>query len=343
MIVVVFKNYFRLRLRRLGTNPIDASDDLGIVVAEFRYITVRSDARRTRRRGDLAFALSFDEIVVTTFTAGPHRPDVAIGSSEKPFRPNQAPSSTCRRRVDRARGHFRSGWRSASAAIRPVPVVTDSCGSNLFICELYWRNCANTRNLGGEFLRRGNMRERAMAMDPTAARANIVRTRWRAAKGKTHGGTPSTSVASERWRYPRRGVAWRAQRDSVCRGGTGPPVNSPTPSSRVDHSHKVSPSPKDASVGDEALAEGQGTIDGREPTGHRVSRDRGRLFFLAGRGSCVSPRKFRFAPPSARRGSFGRPPPPGSRTDAPAAARQPQSFGAVVDGTHPRPGRRRCR
>ena len=39
----------------------------------------------------LAFALSFDEIVVTTFTAGPGTPTLPIWIFNNLFRPNQAP------------------------------------------------------------------------------------------------------------------------------------------------------------------------------------------------------------------------------------------------------------
>ena len=39
----------------------------------------------------LAFALSFDEIIVTTFTAGPGCRPCRSGSSSNLFRPNQAP------------------------------------------------------------------------------------------------------------------------------------------------------------------------------------------------------------------------------------------------------------
>ena len=39
----------------------------------------------------LAFGLSFDEIVVTTFTAGPGTPTLPIWIFDNLFRPNQAP------------------------------------------------------------------------------------------------------------------------------------------------------------------------------------------------------------------------------------------------------------
>jgi putative spermidine/putrescine transport system permease protein len=40
---------------------------------------------------DTTLALSFDEIVVTTFTAGPGTPSLPIWIFNNPFRPNQAP------------------------------------------------------------------------------------------------------------------------------------------------------------------------------------------------------------------------------------------------------------
>ena len=48
--------------------------------------------------GLLAFGLSFDEIVVTTFTAGPQVQTLPIWIFQNLFRPNQAPVVNVRRR-----------------------------------------------------------------------------------------------------------------------------------------------------------------------------------------------------------------------------------------------------
>ncbi len=70
-IVVVFNNVVA-RLRRLGANLEEASLDLGATRwTTFRLITVPNLASALLAGGLLAFALSFDEIVVTTFTAPP--------------------------------------------------------------------------------------------------------------------------------------------------------------------------------------------------------------------------------------------------------------------------------
>jgi putative spermidine/putrescine transport system permease protein len=69
-IVVAFNNVVA-RLRRLSPNIEEASADLGASsVQTFRHITFPMIRSALLAGGLLAFALSFDEIVVTTFTAG---------------------------------------------------------------------------------------------------------------------------------------------------------------------------------------------------------------------------------------------------------------------------------
>ncbi len=69
-IVVVFNNVIA-RLRRLPGNLDEASSDLGADPFQtFRYVTAPLLRSALVAGGLLAFALSFDEIVVTTFTAG---------------------------------------------------------------------------------------------------------------------------------------------------------------------------------------------------------------------------------------------------------------------------------
>ncbi len=70
-IVVVFNNVVA-RLRRLGGNIEEASLDLGATrLTTFRLVTLPNLGSALLAGGLLAFALSFDEIVVTTFTAPP--------------------------------------------------------------------------------------------------------------------------------------------------------------------------------------------------------------------------------------------------------------------------------
>jgi putative spermidine/putrescine transport system permease protein len=70
-IVVVFNNVVA-RLRRLGGDIDEASMDLGATRwTTFRLVTLPNLASALLAGGLLAFALSFDEIVVTTFTAPP--------------------------------------------------------------------------------------------------------------------------------------------------------------------------------------------------------------------------------------------------------------------------------
>jgi putative spermidine/putrescine transport system permease protein len=69
-IVVVYNNVIA-RLRRSSRNIEEASMDLGADTWQtFRYITLPTIRTAVLAGGLLAFALSFDEIVVTTFTAG---------------------------------------------------------------------------------------------------------------------------------------------------------------------------------------------------------------------------------------------------------------------------------
>jgi putative spermidine/putrescine transport system permease protein len=69
-IVVVYNNVLA-RLRRSGFSQIEASMDLGANGFQtFRYVLLPNIASSLLAGAMLAFALSFDEIIVTTFTAG---------------------------------------------------------------------------------------------------------------------------------------------------------------------------------------------------------------------------------------------------------------------------------
>jgi putative spermidine/putrescine transport system permease protein len=69
-IVTVYNNVLA-RLRRTQTSLIEASMDLGADgLQTFRYVTLPVIATALVAGGLLAFALSFDEVIVTTFTAG---------------------------------------------------------------------------------------------------------------------------------------------------------------------------------------------------------------------------------------------------------------------------------
>ncbi|MBW4436846.1 MAG: ABC transporter permease [Pleurocapsa minor GSE-CHR-MK-17-07R] len=69
-IVTVYNNVIA-RLRRTQHSQIEASMDLGASAFQtFRYVIFPNIATALLAGGLLAFALSFDEIIVTTFTAG---------------------------------------------------------------------------------------------------------------------------------------------------------------------------------------------------------------------------------------------------------------------------------
>jgi putative spermidine/putrescine transport system permease protein len=69
-VVVVFNNAIA-RFRRSGKSQMEASMDLGADGFQtFRYVVLPNLATALVAGGMLAFALSFDEVIVTTFTAG---------------------------------------------------------------------------------------------------------------------------------------------------------------------------------------------------------------------------------------------------------------------------------
>ncbi|MDP1877000.1 MAG: ABC transporter permease [Actinomycetota bacterium] len=90
-IVVVFNNAIA-RLRRMGGSVEEASADLGATGwRTFIYITFPLMRSALIAGAILAFGLSFDEIIVTTFTAGPGVETLPIWIYQNLFRPNQAP------------------------------------------------------------------------------------------------------------------------------------------------------------------------------------------------------------------------------------------------------------
>lgn len=90
-IVVVFNNVVA-RLRRMGGNLEEASMDLGATgFTTFRLVTFPMLRSALLAGGLLAFALSFDEIIVTTFTLGTGMETLPIWIYNNLFRPNQAP------------------------------------------------------------------------------------------------------------------------------------------------------------------------------------------------------------------------------------------------------------
>ncbi len=90
-IVVVYNNVIA-RLRRMGTSPEEASMDLGAdTFTTFRLVTVPLLRGALLAGALLAFGLSFDEIVVTLFTAPPGVVTLPIWIFQNLSRPNQAP------------------------------------------------------------------------------------------------------------------------------------------------------------------------------------------------------------------------------------------------------------
>jgi putative spermidine/putrescine transport system permease protein len=90
-IVVVYNNVIA-RLRRVSENLEEASADLGAHTWQtFRYVTLPSMQTALVAGGLLAFALSFDEIIVTTFTLGAADETLPIWIFNNLFRGQQLP------------------------------------------------------------------------------------------------------------------------------------------------------------------------------------------------------------------------------------------------------------
>lgn len=89
-VVIVYNNVVA-RLRRLPGSLIEASMDLGAdSFQSFRHVVLPSLATSLLAGGMLAFALSFDEIIVTTFTAG-HEVTLPIWMLNQLGRPRDVP------------------------------------------------------------------------------------------------------------------------------------------------------------------------------------------------------------------------------------------------------------
>ncbi|OCP17506.1 MULTISPECIES: ABC transporter permease [unclassified Ensifer] len=89
-IVVVYNNAVA-RFRRISGSLVEASMDLGADGFQtFRYIILPNIGTALLAGGMLAFALSFDEVIVTTFTAG-QQSTLPIWMLEELIRPRQRP------------------------------------------------------------------------------------------------------------------------------------------------------------------------------------------------------------------------------------------------------------
>lgn len=89
-IVVVYNNAVA-RFRRVSGALLEASMDLGANGFQtFRYVILPNIATALLAGGMLAFALSFDEVIVTTFTAGQQQ-TLPIWMLEELIRPRQRP------------------------------------------------------------------------------------------------------------------------------------------------------------------------------------------------------------------------------------------------------------
>lgn len=90
-VVIAYNNVFA-RLRRLPQSPEEASSDLGADSwTTFRRITLPGIGTALVSGGLLAFALSFDEVIVTLFTAGPGTQTIPMWIFSAIGRPTELP------------------------------------------------------------------------------------------------------------------------------------------------------------------------------------------------------------------------------------------------------------
>ncbi len=90
--VVIVLNNVVARLRRLPSSPEEASADLGATMfTTFRRITGPRLGTALLSGALLSFALSFDEIIVTLFTAGPGTQTIPMFIFSSIQRPNELP------------------------------------------------------------------------------------------------------------------------------------------------------------------------------------------------------------------------------------------------------------
>lgn len=90
--IVIVVNNASARLRRMSATTEEASTDLGATPwTTWRLVTFPALRGALLAGALLAFALSFDEIIVTTFTAGPGLQTLPLWIFQNLFRPNQSP------------------------------------------------------------------------------------------------------------------------------------------------------------------------------------------------------------------------------------------------------------
>ena len=89
--VVVYNNVLA-RFRRLSGSMIEASMDLGADGFQtFRYVVLPQIGSALLAGGMLAFALSFDEVIVTVFTNGLENQTLPIWIYDQMFKPRERP------------------------------------------------------------------------------------------------------------------------------------------------------------------------------------------------------------------------------------------------------------
>ena len=90
-VVVVYNNALA-RLRQTSGSVVEASQDLGASGAQtLRHVLLPTVGTALLAGGMLAFALSFDEIIVTQFTHGPGQQTLPIWIFESLFKPRDRP------------------------------------------------------------------------------------------------------------------------------------------------------------------------------------------------------------------------------------------------------------
>jgi putative spermidine/putrescine transport system permease protein len=90
-VVVVYNNVLA-RLHQTAGSVVEASQDLGASgVQTLRYVLLPTVGTALLAGGMLAFALSFDEVIVTLFTTGPGQETLPIWIFRSLFKPRDRP------------------------------------------------------------------------------------------------------------------------------------------------------------------------------------------------------------------------------------------------------------
>ena len=189
-IVVVYNNVVA-RLRRTSGSFEEASADLGAHTWQtFRFVTFPSMKSALGAGALLAFALSFDEIIVTNFTIGAGEETLPIWIFRNLFRPNQLPivdavavnvpgpsdrPAAQVRRVDSVEAEAVRAVELAEVKRHGVPTDVEPSRS----CQAY-HACVTSVDQGAPYCPAGRTRKRISSLRKPMTLARFMHRGWQA-------------------------------------------------------------------------------------------------------------------------------------------------------------------